>query len=1081
MKSPLEFLLSSGLLACLGVTASCCSAAPVVVALAGVLTAIGTDGVYAKLKKVWVDRESLKKLHGNRDLEELVGRAIASVFSEASSMAEFKASKTALKKLASVKLNLECDSIKETELPNIFKCAVNKDGSVDFGRMKLLDTKSWQELLTNWLRAIDQKVAGRSQHIMICQYLEKRTAWFIDQHLKKDFATEGEGQAYAALQLMFFAKLTEGLDELTEGVDELATSFDDGKKEVLERLREFKHQNSDQYHSLVRKLHRWLRKNDREDRKRHKQSWLLIESSFHEMDLQLQQIFDAVGDVKSGVRNLAKDHQEQTEKIDQIGLMQDDLLKVNEENTEMLEEVLSRLDLKPTHPSKLRRVPPTLGSLYVDRANRSSRIAKLLCKPLDGSSSCKPVALVANGGYGKTRAAIEFAHESQAIYGIQLFVDGKTPESIEKTLLSFAKPMAVTEQTLGHVCSYLSSCAEKFGVLVVFDGVDDEETAKKVKSLLNDLHGVHVVITTRIKGWGNSVREIPIGVLPAEESRKYLIASTAREDDRERGVIDEISLELGNLPLALEVCAAYVRNENILFEEYLTRIRETPNESISWFDALDVDYPISVVAAFELSWSKIKERSPHSHLILWQSASLGSAPISAAMFPETITEPGLKKSISKTLSENGDEKEFDLESMPNVKGLASWNRSEMLNLLVRYSQISWVGGGRSYFELHPVVRLALRVKYKVGLEPMSVFLSCALIKQEFERLCENGTDNWSIWFNWELLVPHILAVAEDAEKIKIAFPTIKFYRMLGQLFLSRGRYDDALKYGNCSCAVIEKASFDETWIWGHTIFYQSKDPKSESLLALATLSRIASTSDAKGIVSVINDNRAKQNLGSESELQISNTVALVKIRDSQFLDAITELERSPETKKPSFDCERERLLAIAHQETGEIDIANRFALAALWKETRYKYDPPLPNPLEQPILISGSDRISIDWDAKIPKGTFSGISPNMFRKSTRRLSVYVGRTYLALAHIQEKQENNTRAGELFWRAVSIFWHNRGPFHPETFNSWQFLRSCIGPMFQPENGEIDRNAEYSLFVVSMMGLWKKGKLDDYYQS
>ena len=60
MKNPIEFLLSSGLLACLGVTASCCSAGPVVLALAAATTAIGTDGVYGRLKKVWADRESLK-------------------------------------------------------------------------------------------------------------------------------------------------------------------------------------------------------------------------------------------------------------------------------------------------------------------------------------------------------------------------------------------------------------------------------------------------------------------------------------------------------------------------------------------------------------------------------------------------------------------------------------------------------------------------------------------------------------------------------------------------------------------------------------------------------------------------------------------------------------------------------------------------------------------------------------------------------------------------------------------------------------------------------------------------------------
>ena len=110
-------------------------------------------------------------------------------------------------------LAFEDEEIDETELPNLFAQAVGSNGDIDFAKVKLLDIESWRKIMVVWLRANQTSVAGVDQQTKICERLYDRTAWFVAQHLKREFETEGEGLAYAGLQLMFFAKLTHGIDD----------------------------------------------------------------------------------------------------------------------------------------------------------------------------------------------------------------------------------------------------------------------------------------------------------------------------------------------------------------------------------------------------------------------------------------------------------------------------------------------------------------------------------------------------------------------------------------------------------------------------------------------------------------------------------------------------------------------------------------------------------------------------------------------------------------------------------------------------------------------------------------------------
>ncbi|TRT97624.1 MAG: tetratricopeptide repeat protein, partial [Microcystis aeruginosa Ma_OC_LR_19540900_S633] len=202
------------------------------------------------------------------------------------------------------------------------------------------------------------------------------------------------------------------------------------------------------------------------------------------------------------------------------------------------------------------------------------------------SSNVRSLALVGMGGSGKTQLAIEYAYryskQYSAIYWLQADDIGlfflSVSELAEKLIPDECKdinPEVIANKLKSHLEEQQS------GWLLIVDNADDFSIVKKYlpRSDKGD-----ILITTRSSQIDPAIHQIPISTFLPDESKLLLLrrAKQLKEitdftqlDPSENKAAEELTLQLGGLPLAIDQAGAYIGKENITVEKYLTRYRDT--------------------------------------------------------------------------------------------------------------------------------------------------------------------------------------------------------------------------------------------------------------------------------------------------------------------------------------------------------------------------------------------------------------------------------------------------------------------------------------------------------------------------
>ncbi|NCR40005.1 MAG: tetratricopeptide repeat protein [Microcystis aeruginosa W13-11] len=202
------------------------------------------------------------------------------------------------------------------------------------------------------------------------------------------------------------------------------------------------------------------------------------------------------------------------------------------------------------------------------------------------SSSVRSLALVGMGGSGKTQLAIEYAYryseQYSAIYWLQADDIGlfllSVSELAEELLPDECKDND-PEVMAGNLKRHLEE--QQSGWLLIVDNADDFSIVKKYlpRSSKGD-----ILITTRSSQIDPAIHQIPISTFLPDESKLLLLrrAKQLKEitdftqlDPSENKAAEELTLQLGGLPLAIDQAGAYIGKENITVEKYLTRYRDT--------------------------------------------------------------------------------------------------------------------------------------------------------------------------------------------------------------------------------------------------------------------------------------------------------------------------------------------------------------------------------------------------------------------------------------------------------------------------------------------------------------------------
>ncbi|MFC8715954.1 FxSxx-COOH system tetratricopeptide repeat protein [Kitasatospora sp. NPDC057198] len=269
---------------------------------------------------------------------------------------------------------------------------------------------------------------------------------------------------------------------------------------------------------------------------------------------------------------------------------------------------------------------------------RSGTLENLRAQLADGTTVVlpPPQALYGLGGVGKTQLALEYAHRYMSHYELVWWIDAEQGENVVVSLADLARGFGLrVGDTVEEATQAALAVRERLERgeptphwLLIFDNADDPEA---VRRFLPDGPG-HVLVTSRNQGWNGAAEVLNVDVFDRAESVDHL---TRRVAGLARPEAERVAEAVGDLPLAVEVAAAWLDSTGIPVDTYIRKlesgairalegIRSAPDRPAGTWRALDATWQVSI--------DRLREQSPVALWLLRLCATFGPEPIPVQHF-----------------------------------------------------------------------------------------------------------------------------------------------------------------------------------------------------------------------------------------------------------------------------------------------------------------------------------------------------------------------------------------------------------------------------------------------------------------
>jgi CO dehydrogenase nickel-insertion accessory protein CooC1 len=254
-------------------------------------------------------------------------------------------------------------------------------------------------------------------------------------------------------------------------------------------------------------------------------------------------------------------------------------------------------------------------------------------------------ALYGLGGVGKTQLALEYAHRFMADYDLVWWVPSERAEETSGALADLARKMGL--KVGDNVAEAAEAALEELRRdssphwLLIFDNADDP---KQLEPYLPTGAG-HVLITSRNQAWSHSAEPLEVDVFTGDESVAHLLRHVPELD---RADAKRVADALGHLPLAVEQASAWLEQTGMPARAYVEQLMTQSTRILALNQP--PDYPMPVVATWNLSFERLKKRSPAAVRLLQLCAFFSAGPISMdLLYSDEMNESLLP--FDETLSE----------------------------------------------------------------------------------------------------------------------------------------------------------------------------------------------------------------------------------------------------------------------------------------------------------------------------------------------------------------------------------------------------------------------------------------------
>jgi tetratricopeptide (TPR) repeat protein len=258
-------------------------------------------------------------------------------------------------------------------------------------------------------------------------------------------------------------------------------------------------------------------------------------------------------------------------------------------------------------------------------------------------------ALTGMGGVGKTQIAAHFAHEHRSEYSAVLWASAASQETLVSGFAAIASLLNLPEKdekdqalAVAAVKRWLEANG---GWLLIFDNAGDLAT---VRGFVPQSAKGHVLLTTQAQATGDIQAIEVLDMLPEDGAllllrRAKIIKADAplsAAANADRNTAEDISKELGGLPLALDQAGAYIEETRCGLASYLDLYHQRGAELLKRRGGFGAHHPESVATTFALSFERVAGANPAAADLLRLCAFLHPDAIPEEIFAEGAAELG---------------------------------------------------------------------------------------------------------------------------------------------------------------------------------------------------------------------------------------------------------------------------------------------------------------------------------------------------------------------------------------------------------------------------------------------------------
>ncbi|KAJ0422732.1 hypothetical protein BJY00DRAFT_310746 [Aspergillus carlsbadensis] len=314
------------------------------------------------------------------------------------------------------------------------------------------------------------------------------------------------------------------------------------------------------------------------------------------------------------------------------------------------------------------------------------------------------VALVALGGIGKTRIALEYAFRAKDSSTSVFWIHASTKARILDCYAKIAKKAnlvgymkSADNDNPQLVKEWLESEASGRW-LIILDNADDHDllygSSRMVDLLPRSTNG-SILMTTRDRkvafDFAGASRLFPLQRLDAEQAQDLLLSNFDDENDLDSESCKRLCEELEGIPLAIVQASAFMHQNSMTTEEYLEYYQQSSEAQVSLLSedfedsVRDRDSKNPVAATWVISFEYIEEKAPLAGELLKRMSILDAHAIPTSLIQ--IGEP--KHNLIKAL---GTLQAFCLITarVPATKKTKEADKSYDLHRLVRLAARNWL-------------------------------------------------------------------------------------------------------------------------------------------------------------------------------------------------------------------------------------------------------------------------------------------------------------------------------------------------------------------------------------------------------